>query len=230
MSNRRTLRTDLARGWVVSAVVQFVFIWVVSMWLYPGGNEWNPDAAGYSFWRNTFSDLGKAVAYDGRAIGASAVVFNVSLIVLMLSFGPLWWLLPNAFPTHRRTGCVVRCLGAISIVGMIGVGLTPSDRHLTLHAAAIGLAAVPGLGAYVLSCWAMLQDRTAPRSYVVYSLVFLALAMVHFAQYVGHFWLGRPWTPTCPAVQKIAVSAGWVWMLVTALLVRPGSDRTQSSR
>jgi hypothetical membrane protein len=218
MKNRR-FTISLACLLIILSVVQFVIIWSVAMARYPGGNEWDHSAEGYSFWRNTFSDLGKTVTCAGRANPNLGGVFNLSLTAVMLGLAPLWLVLPRLFPTRRLLGRIVRVLGMLSILGMFGVGLVPGD-HSTLHAAFIGMAAVPGLAAAITALAAMFLCPRCPKAYVWFTLAFLATALVHFGQYVNHFWLGGPWTPAAPAAQKVAVLFGLAWMLVTAGAVR----------
>ncbi|MBN1943305.1 MAG: hypothetical protein JW849_08430 [Phycisphaerae bacterium] len=216
MSPRSTnLLVRSACSLVLLAVGQLIVVQGVAMAQYPGGHEWNRQAPGHNFWRNTLCDLGKTAATNGQP-NPMSLASRVSVMTLFLSFGPLWLILPRLFPDRRRIGLLVRVLGMLSLGGMMGIGLTPTDQYPSAHAVANGLASVPGLAAYLLACWAMFFSKYCPRILTAVSLVLLALGLIHFGQYVAHFWLGRAWTPEAPAVQRLAFLAGIAWMVLTA--------------
>jgi len=214
------LLVRFACGCVLLAVGQFVVIQGLAMTRYPGGHDWDKAAPGYDFWRNTLSDLGKTVAVNGRPNPLSALSRG-SATVFLLSLGPLWLVLPRLFPDRRRLGAAVRVLGMLSLGGIVGLGLTPADKYHVGHAVANGFAAVPGLAAYLLSCWGMVftqktNAKHCPRWLPVVGGVLLIVAMVHFGQYVAHFWLGFAWPPAAPACQRLAFLAGLAWIVPTA--------------
>lgn len=221
-------------GIVLLAVTQFVVIQGYAMTRYPGGNEWDRQAPGYDFWRNTLSDLGKTVAYNSQPNPVSRVS-RISATVLLASVGLLWLVLPKFFPRRKHLGLLVRVLGVLSLGGMIALGFTPTDRYHVGHAVANGFAAVPGLAAYLLSWWGILftkQTQPPPRFLPVVGAVLMLLALIHFGQYVSHFWLGFTWTPACPRVQRLAFLAGLVWMSLAAgvLFLRMGEKTPNPTR
>lgn len=200
---------------IVLCVLQFVAAALLAGWMYPGGHPWDTDAAGYTFWRNTISDLGKDIANNGKPATWAADAFNVSTALLAPGFIALWLILPTLLPRASRLRPWVRWAGLASVAGLVGVAATPADRLPDLHTLTIGLAAVPGLTACMLACVALLA-RPGGRWLGSATLVMLTIAMVHFGQYVRHFWLHGPWTRACPAVQKLAVMTALAWMLLIA--------------
>jgi hypothetical protein len=206
---------------VLLAVAQFIVIQGIAMTQYPGGHEWDKQAPGYSFWFNTLSDLGKTVAYNSRPNPVSRLS-RTSATALLLSIGLLWLVLPRLFPRRKRLGLLVRVFGMLSLGGMIGLGFTPTDKYHVGHAVANGFAAVPGLTAYLLGWWGTAfpksetPSRRCPRFLPVAGVVFMIVALVHFGQYVAHFWLGFAWTPACPVVQRLAFLVGLVWLTLAA--------------
>ena len=44
---------------------QFIFLTVIAMLIYPGGTRSDPDAPGYTFFHNFFSELGFTVTRSG---------------------------------------------------------------------------------------------------------------------------------------------------------------------
>jgi hypothetical protein len=228
----------LACSLVLLAVGQFIVIQGIAMTRYPGGHDWDRQAKGYDFWHNTLSDLGKTAAYNGQPNPMSRAS-RVSATALLLSIGLLWLVLPRLFPHRRRLGLFVRVLGMLSLGGIIGLGFTPADKYHVGHAVANGFAAVPGLAAYLLVCWGMVfskntknakNSKRCPRFLPITSLVFLVVAMVHFGQYVAHFWLGFAWTPAAPAVQRLAFLTGLAWITLAAgvLLRQAGKNITEN--
>ena len=47
-------------------IILFLILIFIAMFTYPGGVRDDPLIAGYSFWGNTFSDLGRIVAWNGE--------------------------------------------------------------------------------------------------------------------------------------------------------------------
>lgn len=226
-SNRYESRERWLSGYILFCVAFFV---AAAWWLmlsYRGNNPFDPDAVGYDFWRNTLCDLGKSGRY-AQGSWAGPWLFTLAMGMIASSLGPLFWILSTRFAASRWRRIVIRCLGAIAAAGAVAVGLTPADAMEVYHAAAIGAAAVPGLIAMLLAAYGIFRS---PRlSYKTMTALFLVLAVVHFTQYVRQFWLGMPWTPTTPMVQKLTVMLALAWFAWTALLSLSANPRQADSR
>lgn len=217
-------RRRLACILIVVCIVVFLASAVLAAWRYPGGHPWNPQAEGYRFWRNTMSDLGKAAGNSGQPAGWAADVFNASMALLAVAFVAIWTLVSFLLERRPRLARFTLGLGVVSVAGMAAVAATPADRVPLLHTLAIALAAIPALAATILAAAGFL--RLPGRRWLgLATLVLLAIALLHFGQYVRHFWLGGPWTRACPAVQKIAVVATLLWMLAIVFAARPRHAR-----
>ncbi len=201
---------------VSAGVIAFVLLSAAAMVWYPGGTIWRPDREGYSFWTNSFSDLGRQVTYDGQLNTASSWAFRAGLSTLVAAIGLFWLRTPDLLPRWKRLVRWVRLLGLLSVGGMLATALTPADTQEFAHMAAIGLASVPGLLGAVLLTGGSLLDPAAPRWLGIGALTVLASAGVHFSQYVHHFWLGGEWTPAAPTMQKIFAICVIVWLLVVS--------------
>lgn len=220
MENSFSIR--LARWYIAFAVTVFILLSAIAIALYPGGDDWNPRTVGYEFWLNTLSDLGKGITKSGQ-VHHGAMLFDAALAILATAFVPLWLAVPRML-SSRPLRRVVTILGLLSVIGMVGVAMTPGDRYPTGHTIAIGMGAVPGLLAFVLLCVGVTAGakRAAvlpARLYAIWCWLTLAIAMVHFGQHVTTFWLGWTWQPWFPATQKIATIVTLVWLLWTAIRI-----------
>jgi hypothetical protein len=211
----RVALSRLAGLLILSAVGQVVVMFLLAAHFYPGGDYWDARTAGYSFWRNTFCDLGMATAHNGRANPTWSVAFGLSMIVLFLAFGPLWLGLPRLFPRARRIGFAVAGLGLMSVVGGVLVPVFPAGQ--AGHGVAIGFSAVPGLAALILAIIGLAVARAWRMA--AFSAGLLVVGLAHFTQYVQAFWLDRPWTPAAPAMAKVAAMYALAWMATIAMIL-----------
>ena len=65
--------------------VQFIFLTVVAMFLYPGGSYADHDTTGYSFWINFFSDLGRTETFGEHPNATSMALFITALSLASLT-------------------------------------------------------------------------------------------------------------------------------------------------
>ena len=216
----RKIRSRLACACVALGAVQFAALAGAAMWYYPGGTVFDDSTSRYSFWTNSFSDLGRQVSISGVSNGVSAACYHAALILLVCSFVPLWFVLPSVMPNSCRIAGAMRFAGLLSIAGMIGVALTPADVHAYWHMLTIGIASVPALVAVGLCLAGMFADPACPGAVTLFTLGLAGVAGLHFGQYVHHFWLDGPWTPAATAVQKVlaiyvllwlAFMSAWMW-------------------
>ncbi|MCE5278362.1 MAG: hypothetical protein ABFD92_01310 [Planctomycetaceae bacterium] len=210
-------RRDYGRWAILLAAAQFVGVSIVAMAMYPGGHPWDPQAAGYSFWRNTISDLTKSAANNGQP-NPAYVAFLASLAVLAAGMAVAWFRLPRWFPRWRRLGSTCRVLGAVSVAGMIWLAAAPADTAPHQHVLAIAASAGPGLASVALACGAMFLDRACPRWWAVFTLGMLVVSTVSFTHYVHHFWLDGQWPPAAPAVEKLAALYVLTWLTLSAVI------------
>ena len=65
----------------MAGCAQFIVLTVIAMFFYPGGTKANPETAGYSFWSNFFSDLGRTATYAGDSNTVSSSLFITALLL-----------------------------------------------------------------------------------------------------------------------------------------------------
>jgi hypothetical protein len=103
---------------------------------YPGGTALDRASEGYSLSRNFLSDLGMTVAYGGQPNALGALLFFLSVIVLVLGAGgclPEYVRLYSEPPRSRRLAWAAGAGGVIVCAAFIGVALTPENGFMSLH-------------------------------------------------------------------------------------------------
>ena len=101
-----------------------------------GGNAVDNFSYGYSFSLNYLSDLGRDIGYSGKNNQISFYTFNLSLIIIGISFLIYFLFLPslhNISPASFMLSRIGGIFGCFASVCFAGVGLTPSDLYFDLH-------------------------------------------------------------------------------------------------
>ena len=129
MKNKKFWINDMPKY----AMIMFVILNISAMFLYPGGNINNPDQVGYSFVNNFFSDLGMTVSHSNENNIFSCILFNLSLSILGICFGMLFYTVRNSFEDYKHLSLFATFLGVYASISYIGVAFTPSNLYLPLH-------------------------------------------------------------------------------------------------
>jgi hypothetical protein len=119
--------------WAVSSAVVLALGSVVK---YPGGTRLDHAAAGYSFSHNFLSDLGMTVAYSGRPNSLGALLFTLSMTIVVFGLGGTlvgFARLYSETPRARRLSRAAALAGLVVCGSLLGVALTPENRLLDLH-------------------------------------------------------------------------------------------------
>ena len=135
-------RTSTLRNtfWMIQAprvvAATFIIFNLIAMQLYPGGTIHNPESEKYQLTQNFFSDLGRTVAHNGIQNFHSSLIFNLTLLIIGITFSIFYSGLPELFRYSKlnhflaKIGALFGLLGGLSF---IGVALTPSDLYLDMH-------------------------------------------------------------------------------------------------
>lgn len=108
----------------------------VAMLVYPGGTYRDHTTSGYQFFHNFFSDLGATKTWSGQPNPIGAVLFVVSLVVLVVGMGAI---LAGLARVYGRTPRAVPLIRVAVVVGVfvcacfIGVAATPENRVMSTH-------------------------------------------------------------------------------------------------
>ena len=215
----RINRTYLVLSLVASlGIVQFLFAVAIAIKYYPGGNSASPYGSGYSLLNNFLSDLGRTKTWSGADNSISALVFNLSVILLGASLLPFFAVLPS---TVRKGGAIVWISGMLSAIGLIGIGLTPYDRYFVAHHVALGLWIGPMLILSLAYLGASLWEGDASLGLFGWTIA-LAGAVLAYGLAGTHSGY--------VAMQKVTAALSIVWFVLIGLRVGTTTIQHISSR
>jgi len=201
---------------IFAGVAGFWALELPAMAFYPGGTWWDARARGHRFWQNFLCDLEWRVALDGEPNPTGSRLATAAMLVLVLSFVPLWLVLPALFPKYRRVGRAVVALGLASALLTVATVLMPSERFGPLHGVMVIAASLPGLGAAGLSLGALALDEPRPRVAAGLGAAFWASALADLALYVHHLAAHVEGTALVVVIEKVALFLLVAWMLTVA--------------
>jgi hypothetical protein len=111
-------------------IVSFIIFIVIAMFFYPGGIKDDPTITGYSFWGNTFSDLGRTTAWNGEKNLVSMTLFSLAYGLNAIFMVPFYFMFSNFFKnnnTEIKVGRIGLFFGILSSIAIIGIIFTPAD-------------------------------------------------------------------------------------------------------
>lgn len=172
---------------VVISCLFFVAATTVAMIDYPGGTHLDPDTEGYRFLDNTFSELGRTEGYLGEAKHVSFVLFLLATFVAgvgLIAFFAIEAVDAKKHGGSRIAAACAICFGAITGLGFIGIGLTPTDVVHDLHYAFVYTAFsayIPSIAALLAAWWtAWRANRRRCRSKLWTYGTFLVVLAAYF--------------------------------------------------
>lgn len=191
-------------------LAQFLVAVTYAITYYPGG---------YSFFSDFLSDLGRN-ATDRASPGVSRL-FNRSIVLLGLSLLPFFALVPSTVDSGGRTSWVFGIGGAISAVGLIGIGLTPYDVYTTAHNVALALWLGPMFVLAILYLTlAFGSDNASPGLIACTASLILAVLVYGVAGFHSAY----------VTMQKVTVLLSIIWFIVLASRVMLTSVTQISTR
>ena len=108
----------------------FILLCFFSMVYYPGGTIIESDTVGYLFFYNFRSNLGEWTAKNGESNFLSAYLFNISMLVLALSYSIFYYkflriLINKSKSTLLKTLLILTI--SLSLIGFVFVAIFSSD-------------------------------------------------------------------------------------------------------
>ena len=73
-------------------IILYVVFIGIAMIFYAGGSKDIPSSIGYSFWMNTFSDLGRTTAWNGLPNTISMILFSFAYGIHVITMVPYYLL------------------------------------------------------------------------------------------------------------------------------------------
>jgi hypothetical protein len=150
------------------------------MALYAGGTFDNSNAPGYTFWFNTFSDTGRAMARSGRSNISAMIFFSIAYSAIAIMLIPYYLEFNKLFKENQFENKLTKIgavLGIISSIGFIGVVFTPADLLYAPHMFFAILAYVAIL--FMGIAYTIVLYRSEKFSNI-YSYVFIIFSIVFF--------------------------------------------------
>ncbi|PWI47034.1 hypothetical protein CEE45_13755 [Candidatus Heimdallarchaeota archaeon B3_Heim] len=160
----------------------YIVLTLVAMLVYTGGTYTNPDASGYSFLNNFFSDLGRTVAHSGEANTIAWILFTASVLTIgiaMILFYSAWISLFQDDASTYRLSQVGSIFGIIAAIGFIGVGLTPWDLLLEPHFLSVRIGFFFTFIASTIYSFVLYRQTTYPRVYLNTLLTFTGISFLY---------------------------------------------------
>lgn len=111
-------------------IILWVVLIIIAMFTYTGGTKDNPSIIGYSFWGNTFSDMGRTTAWSGIPNIISMTLFSFAYGICAITLIPFYLSFKNLFSNKRLESKVSKLgsyLGILSSIAIIGIVFTPAD-------------------------------------------------------------------------------------------------------
>ena len=162
------------------AIVIALMLTAASVLSYPGGTVRDESTRVYSFTHNFLSDLGSTVAFNGQRNVVGAVLFGVSVLIMVLvlagSIVAAVRLL-SATPGARSFARLAAVAGILVCAGFLGVALTPADRAWRLHmlSAMVAFRSFP-VATALLAIATVRDTRFRPRATVGWVTLTIVLA------------------------------------------------------
>ncbi len=110
--------------------ILYVLFIAIAMFTYPGGTKDNPLVDGYSFWGNTFSDLGRTKAWNDQINVVSMILFSLAYGINAITMVFFYITAINIFKStniESKASKIGSIFGVISSIAIIGIIFTPAD-------------------------------------------------------------------------------------------------------
>jgi hypothetical protein len=182
----------------------------------------------YIWHRHFISDLGRTKTAGGFDNQDNSTRFATSSLVLGAAMLPFLLVFPAAFENGRG---FLRTLALMTVLGLIGIGQTPYDKHFILHHAALVLWIIPmvilaialpvlvakeggaPLPLFILSgallAFTLLYASIGSHSgYVVLQKIVIVISLAWFTILTSTFVMVTSWRPS-DLQRKLAKQAAW---------------------
>ncbi len=170
----RTWRRGSALLAIIGAVLFLIFIGI-AIALYAGGNAVSPSAPGYSFLLNSWSDLGRSVAWSGEPNLGAQFFFNLAMILWAVSFVPSIYTLSSFFSETKKEklfgnlGTICAFISTLTL--FITVLFFPLDTHPLPHNILAAISYLTLLIVEFLFAYLMFANAQYPKKHAICFLI-----------------------------------------------------------
>ncbi len=119
-----------------SGIIFYIVLIAIAMFTYPGGIRDNTSIVGYSFWGNTFSDLGRVTAWNGEPNPISMIFFSFAYGIHAITMILFYLVIMDIFKGSKlesKTSKIGSYFGVLSSIAIIGIIFTPADIFYVHH-------------------------------------------------------------------------------------------------
>ena len=169
----------------LSGILTYIICIIIAMALYAGGTLDNPNAPGYTFWFNTFSDTGRVVARNGSLNISAMIFFSIAYSAIAITLIPYYMEFNRLFKENnfeRKCTKVGAMLGITSSIALIGVVFTPADLFYVPHMIFAILAYVAILFMGIAYTIVLYRSEKFSKFYgyvfIIFSIVFFVFLMM----------------------------------------------------
>ncbi len=111
-------------------IILYIVLIAIAMFTYPGGIRDNTSIVGYSFWGNTFSDLGRITAWNGDPNPISMTLFSFAYGIHAITMILFYLVFMHKFEVGTleiKTSKIGSYFGVLSSIAIIGIIFAPAD-------------------------------------------------------------------------------------------------------
>ena len=111
-------------------IISYIILIAIAMLAYPGGIRDNTSLVGYTFWGNTFSDLGRVTAWNGDPNPTSMTLFSFAYGINAITMVLFYLVFIHKFDGEdlsAKTSKIGSWFGIISSIAIIGIIFSPAD-------------------------------------------------------------------------------------------------------
>lgn len=195
------------------SIAAFAVCMMIAMVSYPGGSHFDPRTSGYGFFENFWCDLLRDPAINGQPNPIASLYAQIAMGAVSVGLFPFFFALSDLSGNLAGVRVLVRGLGMLGIVGLLGVALFPSSDYPRLHGVLVTSAGPLGIGGALVGFVAALRAQTLSPAVVRLGFTTLLLATINVFQFAREFYFAVPNSPLLAAIQKLVTLSMLAWML-----------------
>jgi magnesium-transporting ATPase (P-type) len=165
----------------IIAAITYIILPLIAMVFYAGGTMVNPNAPGYTFWENFFSDLGMTKSYSGKDNTVSMIIFIIAwsvwgISIIITALGSPYFFRENSM--EKWLSIIGSFFLIITGISIVGVAFTPWDIYYDEHLVFDELTGLfSGIGS-ILYIFVALHNKDFPNRFTYTWAVMIAAGVI----------------------------------------------------